>query len=85
MEILYKGTVSAEFRANCPKLYGNCVVLQDLCTRKLDENTAFYAVLPTSFIPGTKARKFHKQVLMLFVFSYFTRLQKQETDSSYLL
>ena len=45
--ILGKGTVSAKFQANRPKLYGNCAFPQNSHTRKLGENTVFYAVLIT--------------------------------------
>ena len=44
VEILWKGIVSAEFRANRPKLYGNCVFPQNLYNRKLGKITVFYAV-----------------------------------------
>ena len=43
MEILQKGTVSAEFRANCLKLCANCVFPQNFHTRKLGETAVFYA------------------------------------------
>ena len=45
MEILYKGTVSAQFRVNCPKLCENCVFPQNFHTRKLAEITVFFAVI----------------------------------------
>ena len=45
MEILWKGTASAEFRAICPELYGNRVFPQNFQTRKLGEVSVFYAVL----------------------------------------
>ena len=44
VEILWKSTVSLEFRANRPKLYGNCVFPQNVHTKKLDEVTVFYVV-----------------------------------------
>ena len=44
MEILRKGIVSAQFRANHPKLCGNCVLPQNFNTRKLGEITVFYVV-----------------------------------------
>ena len=44
MKILRKGAVSAEFRTNRPKLYGNCASPQNFYTRKLGETTVFYAV-----------------------------------------
>ena len=43
-EILWKGTVSAEFRANHPKLCGNCSFPQNFHTRKFGEISVFYAV-----------------------------------------
>ena len=43
MEILQKGTVSAEFRANCLKLCANFVFPQNFHTPKLGEITVFYA------------------------------------------
>ena len=43
MEILWKGTVSTEFRANRPKLCGNCTFPQNFHTRKLVEITVFFA------------------------------------------
>ena len=39
VEILRKGIVSAQFRANCPKLCGNCVFPQNFHTRKSGEIT----------------------------------------------
>ena len=48
MEIFRKGTVSAEFWANRPKLCGNCAFPKNFHTRKLGEITVFYAAL--SFI-----------------------------------
>ena len=41
MEILQKGTVSAEFRANRPKHCGSCVFPQNFHTRKLGEIKVF--------------------------------------------
>ena len=42
LEILWKGTISWEFRATN---YGNCAFPQNVHTRKLDENSVFYIVL----------------------------------------
>ena len=44
MEILWKGTVSAEFREIRPKLYGNCIFPQNIQIRKLAEILIFYTV-----------------------------------------
>ena len=44
MEILWKGTFSAQFLANPQKLFGNCSYLQNFHTRKLGEITVFFAV-----------------------------------------
>ena len=44
MEILWKDTVSSQFRAIRPKLCGNCVFPQNFHTMKLGEITVFYAV-----------------------------------------
>ena len=44
VEILWKGTVSAEFQANRHKLYGNCVFSQNIHTKKLDEISVFNVV-----------------------------------------
>ena len=44
MEILWKGTVSAKFRAIRSKLCGNCAFPQNFHTRKLGEIMVFYAV-----------------------------------------
>ena len=44
MEILRKGTVSAKFRANRPKLCGNCAFPQNFHTKKLGEITIFFEV-----------------------------------------
>ena len=44
MEILWEGTVSAEFRAIRPKLCGNCAFPQNFHTRKLEEITVFFVV-----------------------------------------
>ena len=43
-EILWKGTVSAEFWTICPKLCGNCAFLQNFHNRKSGEIAVFYAV-----------------------------------------
>ena len=48
MEIFWKGTVSAEFRANRLKLCGNCAFPQNVHTRKLGEITVFFAVLKSA-------------------------------------
>ena len=45
MENLWKGIVSAYFRAKRPKLCGNCAFPQNIHARKLDEITVFLAVL----------------------------------------
>ena len=50
MEILWKGTVSAQFRANPPKLCGNCAFPQNFHTRKLGEITPFFAVFIIVFL-----------------------------------
>ena len=42
--MLWKRTVSAEFRANCLKLCRNCAVPQNFHARKLGEILPFYAV-----------------------------------------
>ena len=44
VEILWKGTVSAKFRAIHPKLCGECAFPQIFHTRTLDETAAFDAV-----------------------------------------
>ena len=44
VEILWKGTVSTDIRANRSKLCGNSVFSQNFHTRKLGESTLFYAV-----------------------------------------
>ena len=43
VEILWKGTVSAKFRAIHPKLCGNCAFPQNFHTWKLGEIAVFYA------------------------------------------
>ena len=45
MKILWKRTVSTEFRPNGPKLYENCAFQQNFHTRKLDEISVFYAMI----------------------------------------
>ena len=47
VEISRKGTVSAKF---CPKLCGNCALLQNFQTRKLGKITLFYTVLISALI-----------------------------------
>ena len=42
---LWKGTVSAEFRANRPKLYRNSMFLQNIHSKKLGAISVFYAML----------------------------------------
>ena len=44
VKTLWKGTVSAEFRVNLPKLFGNCVFPQNFHTRTLSEITVCHAV-----------------------------------------
>ena len=44
MEILWKGTVSAQFPANRPELCGNCGFPQNFHTRKLGKIAVFVAV-----------------------------------------
>ena len=44
MEILWKSIVSKEFQENRLKSCGNCVFLQNFCSKKLGEITAFFAV-----------------------------------------
>ena len=44
MKILWKDTVSSEFRANRLKLSGNCTFPQNFHTSKLGEITVFFAV-----------------------------------------
>ena len=48
MEIFWKGTSSAKFGANRPKLYRNCVLLQNFYTSKFGEIMVFYAVKVTA-------------------------------------
>ena len=43
--MLRKGTVSAEFQVNHPKLCENCAFPKKLQTRKLGEITVFYEVV----------------------------------------
>ena len=45
VEILWKGTVSRQFRVNRPKLSRNCVFPQNFHTRNLGKITVFYAVI----------------------------------------
>ena len=45
VEILRKGRVSAEFRANRPELCGNCAFPQNFHTKKLGQISIFYAVI----------------------------------------
>ena len=44
MEILRKGTVSAKFRANRPKLCESCAFPQNFHTREPGEITVFFLV-----------------------------------------
>ena len=44
VEILWKRTVSAEFRVNSPKPSRNCTFSLNSRTRKLGEITVFYGV-----------------------------------------
>ena len=54
MEILWKGTVSAEFRANRLKLCENCAFLQNFHIKKLGEITIFFAMSGSAFCFLTK-------------------------------
>ena len=45
VEFLWKGTVSEQFRANCPKLCKNCAFWQNFHTRKVGKILVFFAVL----------------------------------------
>ena len=58
MEILWKGTVSAYFRANRPKLWGNCAFPENFHTMELGEITVFYVVY------------LNKDLLLALYFSY---------------
>ena len=49
MEILSKGTVSKQFRAIRPKLYGNCAFPQNFHTNILGEIKVFKAVMTLFF------------------------------------
>ena len=51
MKILWKGTVSAEFRVIRLKLCGNCAFPQNFHISKLGEITVFFAVLVTLECP----------------------------------
>ena len=44
MQILWKGTISADFRAIRLKLYGRYAFLQDFHTRNLCEISVFYVM-----------------------------------------
>ena len=64
MKILWKGTVSAQFRAICTKLCGNCVFPQNFHTIKLGEITVFFLVLRNSFQLSEEGRG--EKVCILF-------------------
>ena len=49
--IMWKGTVSAYFRANHSKLCRNCAFPQNFHTRKLDEIAVFYEVIKVELSP----------------------------------
>ena len=49
VEILWKGTVSAQFEAIRPKLCGNCALPQNFHTTKLGKTTVFLAVIQHNF------------------------------------
>ena len=72
VEILQKGTVSAQFRAIRPKLCGNCAFPQNFHTRKSGEITVFFAV-PGSIKPMITETYF-KILFFLLVFCFIVYL-----------
>ena len=44
LEILWEGTVPAQFQENCPKIWEICTFPQNFDTRKLGEITVFFTV-----------------------------------------
>ena len=60
MDIFWKRTVSAEFRASGKKFCGNCVFLKNVQSRKLGEISVFWTVLPVLFYIGKQLTHFGK-------------------------
>ena len=69
MENLWKGIVSAQFRAKRPKLCGNCAFPQNIHARKLGEITVFFAVL-------VRMSLFYKKLFSLNVKTNFLNRMK---------
>ena len=74
MEILWKGTVSSQFRAIRSKLCGKCAFPQNSHTRKLGEITIFFAVINTIKI---KIKYLSIQDATGIIF-WLTKLQEQQ-------
>ena len=70
VEILWKGTVSSEFRAIRPKLCGNYVFPQNFHTMKLGGITAFYAALVLSITLTLSVAT--QQSFKLYIVPYLT-------------
>ena len=82
MEILWKRTVSTDFRAIVPKLCKNCALLQNFHSRNLREISVFYAVKIkglSRFSNKIKAHDIRTHVkLVLVTFRYFNLLNNEE-------
>ena len=69
MEISWKGTGSAKFRANHPKLYGNCAFPQNFLTTKLGEITVRYCGTVTV---NTQDEVLHVAITLGRMLTYYT-------------
>ena len=71
VEISWKGTVSAQFRVNRPKLCRNYAFPQTFHTRKLGEITVFYAVISLEIL-----MQLSDYVLCIFLYTKNSREMK---------
>ena len=87
MEILWKGTVSAGFRAIRPKLYGHCAFPQNVHTRKVGEIITFCAAIASRLdviICCAKFNQNEKQTINeICVIQYWSHFQKPINSSKY--
>ena len=80
--ILWKGTVTVEFGANCPKFFENCACTQNFHTRKLGEISVFYVVYASWFnpflvnVPILYSLKTEKQFFLVFPFQGVQKLAR---------
>ena len=87
MEILWKGTVSAGFRAIRPKLYGHCAFPQNVHTRKVGEIITFCAAIASRLnviICCAKFNQNEKQTINeIYIIQFWSHFQKPINSTKY--